>query len=79
MSPDAKDFPHSLEDSDKIFELYGCAYKRKEGSHHVLTFPRAKRAVVIPEYNEIAVDIIRTNMSTVNMTREEYFDLLKRV
>ena len=63
----------------KLFELYGCAYKRKEGLHHVLTFPRAKRAAVIPEYSEIAVDIIKNNMRTVNMTREEYFDLLKRV
>jgi predicted RNA binding protein YcfA (HicA-like mRNA interferase family) len=23
----------------KVFEKYGCAYKRKHGSHHVLTYP----------------------------------------
>jgi hypothetical protein len=63
----------------KIFELYGCKYKRKEDSHHILTYPGAKRAVVIPEYDEIDVEIIRNNMRTVNMTREEYFDLLKRI
>ena len=63
----------------KVFELYGCRYKRKEGSHHVLSFPGAKRAVVIPEYDEINVEIIRNNMRTVNMSREEYFELLKKV
>jgi len=62
----------------QVFELYGCEYKRKKGSHHVLICPGAKRAVVIPEYNEIDVEIIRNNMKTVDMTREEYFELLKQ-
>ena len=63
----------------KVFELYGCKYKRKEGSHHILTYPGAKRAVVIPEYDEIDVEIIKNNMRTVNMSREKYFELLKKV
>lgn len=63
----------------RVFELYGCEYKRKKGSHHILICPQAKRAVVIPEYDEIDVEIIRNNMRTVGMTREEYFDLLERV
>ena len=62
----------------RVFELYGCEYKRKKGSHHIPICPGAKRAVVIPEYNEIDVEIIRNNMKTVDMTREEYFDLLKQ-
>jgi predicted RNA binding protein YcfA (HicA-like mRNA interferase family) len=37
--------------------MFGCQYKRKEGSHHILTFPEAKRAVVIPEYDEIDVEL----------------------
>ena len=63
----------------KIFESYGCHYKRKKGSHHILTFPGAKRAVVIPEYDEIDVDIIKSNMRTVGMSRQEYFELLEDV
>jgi predicted RNA binding protein YcfA (HicA-like mRNA interferase family) len=62
----------------RVFELYGCEYKRKKGSHHILICPGAKRAVVIPEYSEIDVEIIRNNMKTVDMTREEYFELLKQ-
>ena len=63
----------------KLFKMFGFQYKRKEGSHHVLTFPGAKRAVVIPEYDEIDVEIIKNNMRTVGMTREQYFQLLNKI
>jgi len=63
----------------KIFEAYGCKYKRKKGSHHVLTYPGAKRAVVIPEYGEVDIDIIKNNMRTVGMSREEYLQFLREV
>jgi predicted RNA binding protein YcfA (HicA-like mRNA interferase family) len=63
----------------RIFELHGCVYKRKAGSHHILICPQAKRAVVIPEYEEIDVEIIKSNMRTVNMSRETYFALLERI
>lgn len=63
----------------KIFELHGCVYQRKKGSHHILICPDAKRAVVIPEYDQIDVEIIKNNMKTAHMSRDEYFDLLKRV
>jgi len=72
-------YPTDWKTQIKIFELYGCRYKRKKGSHHVLTFSGAKRAVVIPEYNEIDVDIIKNNMRTVGMTREEYFESLEKI
>lgn len=63
----------------KVFMMFGCSYKRKEGSHHVLSYPGAKRAVVIPEYDEVDVEIIKNNMRTVNMSREQYFELLSKV
>jgi predicted RNA binding protein YcfA (HicA-like mRNA interferase family) len=63
----------------KLFQLYGCQYKRKKGSHHILVYPTARRAIVIPEYDQVDVDIIKNNMRTVGMTREQYFGLLKRI
>ena len=63
----------------KIFQAFGCQYKRKEGSHHILTYPGAKRAVVIPEYDEIDIEIIKNNMRTVGMSREQYLALLSKV
>ena len=44
-----------------------------------MIYPGAKRAVVIPEYDEVDVEIIKNNMRTVGMTREQYFGLLKKV
>ena len=34
---------------------------------------------MIPEYDEIDVEIIKNNMRTVNMSRDEYFELLDKV
>jgi len=72
-------FPTDFKTQLKIFQLYGCKYKRKHSSHHVLTYAGAKRAVVIPEYGEIDVDIIKNNMRAVGMSRKEYFELLEKV
>jgi predicted RNA binding protein YcfA (HicA-like mRNA interferase family) len=63
----------------RIFERYGCKYKRKQGSHHILTCPEARRAVIIPEYDEIDVEIIKNNMRTAGMSRDEYFRLLGEI
>ena len=69
-------FPTHWKTQVHIFELFGCLYRRKEGSHHILICPGAKRAVVIPEYEEIDVEIIKNNMRTAGMSRESYFELL---
>jgi predicted RNA binding protein YcfA (HicA-like mRNA interferase family) len=63
----------------KIFEKYGCVFIRQKGDHLIFHHERATRAVVIPKYNEIPVTIIRNNMKTVGMAREEYFALLRRI
>ncbi|NJL59173.1 MAG: type II toxin-antitoxin system HicA family toxin [Desulfobacteraceae bacterium] len=71
--------PENWQTIMNVFLLFGCEYKRKKGSHHILTYPNAMRAVVIPEYDEIDVEIIRNNMRTVGMSREKYFELLRKV
>jgi predicted RNA binding protein YcfA (HicA-like mRNA interferase family) len=63
----------------KIFEKYGCVFVRQKGDHLIFHHRNAKRAVVIPKYNEIPVTVIRNNMKTVGMTREEYFSILKSI
>lgn len=63
----------------KVFLLHGCEYRRKQGSHHVLTCPQAKRAIVIPEYDEIDAEIIKNNLRSAGISRDEYFNLLQQV
>lgn len=43
----------------------------------VLVKEGVKRPIVIPKYEDIDVDIIKSCMRTANMTREEYFKLLR--
>jgi len=61
----------------RVFEKYGCRFVRQHGSHLIYNHPKARRPVVIPKYDEVPVTVIRTNMRTVGMTRDQYFHLLQ--
>ena len=61
---------------DKVFRADGWLFKREHGSHRSYTKPGYIRAVVIPKYDEVGVDIIGANMRTAKMSRERYFELL---
>lgn len=63
----------------KIFEEYGCTFKRQKGDHLVYNYPGAKRAVVIPKYKEISISIIKNNMKTVSMSDDRYFEFAGNV
>jgi predicted RNA binding protein YcfA (HicA-like mRNA interferase family) len=61
-----------------IFELDGFVFRRGKGDHWVGEKPGVLRPVVIPEYDEIGVQIIRGLLRTAGMSRERYFELLKK-
>jgi predicted RNA binding protein YcfA (HicA-like mRNA interferase family) len=61
----------------RVFETYGCVFVRQKGDHLIYRHPDAWRPVVIPHYKEITVTVIKANMRTVGMTREEDFELLE--
>lgn len=71
--------PTNWQTQVKIFEKYSCVFVRQKGDHLIFHHENAKRAVVIPKYDEIPVTIIRNNMKTVGMTREEYFSILRNI
>lgn len=73
----ARLIPTAWQKQVRIFEKYGCTFLRQKGSHLIYDHPNAKRPVVIPQYDEVPVTIIRANMRTVGMTREAYLKLLK--
>ena len=58
-------------------ELDGFVFKKEKGSHWVGEKRGVARPVVIPEYDEIGLDIIRSNMRTAGMSRERYLELLR--
>jgi len=63
----------------KVFEKAGFRCVRVEGDHYVYTKEGITRPVVIPEWPEVPVFIIKNNLRTANITREAYFELLKSV
>lgn len=63
----------------KLFEKFGCIFVRQKGDHMIFHHKNAKRAVVIPKYDEIPVTVILNNMKTVGMTREEYLSIMESI
>ena len=63
----------------KIFEKAGFKCARIEGDHYVYTKPGITRPVVIPDWPEVPVFIIKNNLRTANISREEYFEILKEI
>lgn len=62
-----------------VFELAGFACSRTEGDHFVYTKPGVPRPVVIPNWNPVPVFIIKNNLRTAGLSREDYFRLLEQV
>lgn len=44
----------------------------------VLEKDGVRRPIIIPKYDEIGLDIIKSCMRTADMSREEYFKLLEK-
>ncbi len=62
---------------EKVFFANGFRFVRQEGSHRSYTKPGIFRPVVIPTYEEVPVAIIRKNLQTAGISRDEYFCLLE--
>ena len=62
---------------EKVFLAAGFRFARQKGSHRSYTKPGILRPVVIPTYDEVPVRIIRKNLQTAGISRDEYFRLLE--
>lgn len=59
-----------------IFIAAGFQFARQEGSHRSYLKAGVARPVVIPTYREVPVFIIRNNLKTAGLSRDDYFRLL---
>jgi predicted RNA binding protein YcfA (HicA-like mRNA interferase family) len=71
--------PLPWRDLEKVFLAVGFVFARQEGSHRSYVKPGVPRPVVIPAYSEVPVSIIRNNLKTAGISREEFLALLKRL
>ena len=63
----------------RVFEKAGFSCVRIEGDHFVYTKKGIPRPVVIPDWKEVPVFIIKNNLRTAGISREEYFSLLDQI
>jgi len=62
----------------RVFELAGFKCVRIEGDHIVMVKSGVLRPLVIPDWREVPVFIIRNNLRTAGLSREEYLSLLQK-
>jgi predicted RNA binding protein YcfA (HicA-like mRNA interferase family) len=63
----------------KVFEKAGFVCVRQEGDHLVFTKHGITRPVIIPQYHHVPIFIIKNNLRTGKISKEEYFELLKNI
>jgi len=71
--------PISANKLRKVFEYAGFKCVRIEGDHWVYTKEGIARPVIIPDCKELPVFIIKNNLRTAGIGREEYFSLLEKI
>lgn len=64
---------------EKVFLAVGFRFARQVGSHRTYTRPGVARPLVIPTYDEVPISIIRSNLRTAGLSREEFFRLLEEL
>jgi len=62
---------------ERVFVAAGFRFIRQQGSHRSYVRPGVARPIVIPTYDEIPVSIIRHNLRTAGISRDQYFGLLE--
>jgi len=78
VSENAADHADSLEKLEGVLLAAGSIFTRQEGSHRSYIKPGIPRPIVIPTYIESPVSILRNNLKTAGISREEYFRLLEK-
>ena len=67
----------------KKFEIFlrmvGCTLKRTAGDHFIYTKPGIKRPVVITADSEVPIFIIRNNLRTLDISNEQYLEIMKQL
>jgi len=62
----------------RVFERHGFKCVREEGDHMIYTKSGVMRPIVIPKYPAVPIFIIKNNLRTAGISRDEYLKLLKQ-
>lgn len=62
---------------ERVFLEAGFRFVRQEGSHRSYVKDGVPCPVVLPAYTQVPVSIIRNNLKTAGIRRDDYFKLLE--
>ena len=74
-----KSAPEHWRTVEAVFLAAGFQFVRQAGSHRSYVRPGVARPVVIPAHKDVPVFVIRNNLKTAGLSRDEYFRLLEQV
>lgn len=64
---------------EKFLFYVGCEFKRERGDHRVYSRAGLKRPIIIPREKNLPVFVVRNNLRTLGMSREEYLEIMKKI
>jgi predicted RNA binding protein YcfA (HicA-like mRNA interferase family) len=62
---------------EKVFLSVGFVFVRQQGSPWAYSRTGTPRPIVIPAYDEVPVTVIKSNLKTAGLSREEYLRRLE--
>lgn len=62
----------------RTMRTFGFVEERQRGDHHVLVKPGVARPIVVPEDNPLPEFLVRTNLRTAGIGRDEFLKALAR-
>ena len=71
--------PISWKRFDKFLRYVGCEFKREKGDHRIYVKDGLIRPLVVPQDSELPIFIIRNNLRILNISPEEYLEILQRI
>lgn len=71
--------PINWKEFEKFLLFVGCTYERQKGDHRIYWRAGLKRPVVLPTYRSIPVFVIRNNLRILNISVEEYLEVIKKI
>lgn len=71
--------PISWKKFEKFLLFVGCKFTRQRGDHRIYSRKGLSRPIVIPECKILPVFIIRNNLRVLNMSVEEYLEILENI
>lgn len=71
--------PLHWRDFEKFLFYVGCEFKREKGDHRVYWREGIRRPIIVPREKDLPIFIIRNNLRTLGIGREEYLEIMKKI